>query len=326
MTIAKIAEMIDALPVEAQMNQTIESVTVRASEVEPGDLCFVESPDEAREAVFAGATAIVCNQSCQIETDIPVLRVENVGIAALRLAGSLVDEESVSVEGLDARALTFVKMILTRKKSVAFFDGSWKKSFERLMSREERLFFTDKVHYFRALRPDKTIFTEEADGYVVHADSLFRTTFKLDGYVYRYQPIPFFHFPFLQQAVALCRRYELSYDISRIGWSRHFRPVFTDHEPEAGAPVCGNCIVILSDHIDDIIAGRDYLHETGGVVVKTVVLVPHGFSDERLYYPHYYYNEADILEEVESTTCDYLFVFTQNGGLWKKIQSRLQKD
>ena len=326
MTIAKIAEIIGAVHIDGQTDETIESVTVRVSEVGPGDLCFVEKYDEAQEAIVAGAAVIVCDTSCQIKANITVLQVEDVGEAALRLAGYLVDENYVSIERLDTRAITFVQMIVTRKKMVAILDTSWKKCFEGVMSRDKRLFLTDNEKYFTALRPGKAIFTEEAEGYVVHADSLFRTTFKLDGYVYQYKPMPFFHLPFLQQAVALCRRYELPYDISRIGWSRHFRPIFRDHESKAGAPVCGSCVVVLSDHIDDIVAGRDYLHESGGVVVKTVILVPQGFSDERLYYPHYYYNEVDILEEVESTTCDYLFVLTENTGLWSKIQSRLQKD
>ena len=322
MTIEEIARLTDAKIAEGSIPVKIDNVTIDPEASEKGDLCFAEDEAAIREAAANGASAIVCNQFqvSSMQQDLCCLTVTDVSEAALKLAGHLASEESSAIEFLPSRELSYLKMILTQKKSIAFLPDGWKEAFEIVMSGTKPLIVTDNIAYYQALRPKKAPFAEKADGYVVSADSLFRTTFKIEKYIYQYRQFPHFHLPALQRAIALCQQYALPWRLDRLGYTRHFKPIFLEGEPSVQEVMKNDKVVILSDNLEDILKARAYASDVGNWMAKTIVMVPPKTRVEGVKYPTFYHSAEEVVEMIGSLHYNYLFIYTDDRSLEQRIK------
>ena len=322
MTIETINQIIGG-KIITEGNEEVFRAVVYAKACEEGDLCFVTDAEEKETALAQKAGVLVCTQDLAEEkASCTQIVVEDIKDAAFKLAGEVVSEEDASLELLLEKEMTFLKMILVQKKSVEILPKDWKKAFNRLMESPKRLFLTTDEALFKAARKKKEKYGKKAPGHIVSADSLFRTTFKIDKYIYQYKQMTFFHLPALRTAVALCQEYELDHNIDKIGYTKHFRPVFLEGEPSVQDVMKNDKVVILSDNLEDILEGREYASDIGHWMAKTLVMVPPKTKVEGVKYPTYYHNEEDLLEKIEQLAYNYLFILTQEEGLWQKIQSR----
>ncbi len=327
MTIEEIAALTGATLREGTVSDVIESMTIRPEEAERGDLCFAEDEAGLEIAARSGAAAIVCQR--RVPTPVAckshLLEVEDVPLAALKLAGNLADEERVSLELLMPREITYLKMILKERRSVSPLPKAWKRAFSSMLEAKKPLYVTDDTTFYNALRPQKRAFSERADGYVVSADSLFRTTFKTGKYIYQYKQFPHFHLESLQKAIALCEKYALPYSLDKIGYTKHFRPIFLEGEPSVQEVMKNDKVVILSDNLEDIVLARNYAANVGSWMAKTIVAVPPKTKVEGVKYPTYYRSVDEILELIGSLNYNYLFVYTEDDALAQRIKEfRLQ--
>ena len=306
---------------ETVAGREIESVTLDAAAAEAGDLCFAEELEEVQQASANGATAIVCPQKFHTEVEEGnCLYVQEVFEAALRLAGNLVGEEKSAVEYLTPKELTYLRMIMTHKKSVAFLPERWQDAFEMVMSGAKPLIMTDNMRSYHSLRPQKRPFSDKATGYVVSADSLFRTTFKIEKYIYQYKQFPHFHLSALQRAIALCQKYEIPYTLDRIGYTHHFKPIFLEGEPSVQEVMKNEKVVILSDNLEDILEARAYASDVGNWMAKTIVMVPPKTAVEGVKYPTYYRSTEEIIELIGTLHYNYLFIYTEETSLQQRIE------
>ncbi len=322
MTIKEIAKLTGAELPENNLSAEIDNVTITPEDAEKGDLCFAENEEMLKIASKNGATAVVCSETLDFpaKSDICYLPVKDLPEAALKLAGYLAGEESVGVEFLDTKEVTYLKLILQHQKSIAFLPDTWESAFEMVMGSQKPLIVTDNRHYYNALRPKKVLFGEKVDGYVVSADSLFRTTFKIEKYIYQYRQFPHFHLGALQKAIALCEKYELPYRLDKINYTRHFKPIFLEGEPSVQEVMKNDKVVILSDNLEDILEARSYAANVGSWMAKTIVLVPPKTKVEGVKYPTYYQSDEEILELIGSLNYNYLFVYTDDKSLEEKIK------
>ena len=302
----------------------LSGVTLDAEEATEGDLCFAKEGVSAQRALERGASAVV---TAQIDVAVPgperaLLRVADVGSAALRFAGSLVDESQTAIEYLGPRELTYLKMIMRRPKMLPILPARWEEAFERVMARKNPLLVTGERVLYDALRPGKAPFAERVRGYVVSADTLFRTTFRIEAYIYQYKPFPHFHLDALRRAIALAQKYELPWTLDRIGYTRHFRPVFTEGEPSVQEAMQSAKVVILSDNLEDILTAREYASDVGHWMAKTLVMVPKGMKVEGVKYPAEYSSTEEIADLAVSLHYNYLFILTADTPVEQMIRER----
>ena len=298
--------------------------TVYARECEGEEVCFISDEVEAKEAVRRGAGAVVYAEKAweRLWGDITAIKVDDVKQAAFLLAGYVVSDEDASFELFNEKQMTFLKMILTQKSNIVFLPEEWKKAFTLIMESGKRLFAGTDKEMLKALRKNIKVYDQKAPGYIVSADSLFRTTFKIGKYIYQYKEMTFLHIEHLRSAVAFCETYELPYSIDKVTYTRHFRPIFLEGEPSVQEVMKNDKVVILSDNLEDILEAREYANDIGHWMAKTIVMVPPKTKIEGIKYPTYYRNEEDILEGVRQLSYNYLFVYTQEEGLQHKIRSR----
>jgi len=78
--------------------------------------------------------------------------------------------------------------------------------------------------------------------------------------------------------------------------------------------------VILSDNLEDILKAREYASDVGNWMAKTIVMVPPKTKVEGVKYPTYYRSSEEILELIGTLNYNYLFIYTEDGTLFQKIQ------
>ena len=324
MTIETIQANIDGTVTCKGTCKEVFHATVYAKECEGEDLCFISDEAEAKEAVRRGAGAVVYEESRYEELfrNITAIKVDSVRQAAFLLAGYVVSEEDASFELLSEKQMTFLKMILKRKSNIVFLPKDWKKAFTLIMESGKRLFASIDETMLKALRQKIKVYDRKAPGHIVSADSLFRTTFKINKYIYQYKEMTFIHIDHLRSAVSFCEAYELPYSIDKVTYTKHFRPIFLEGEPSVQEVMKNDKVVILSDNLEDILEAREYASDIGHWMAKTIVMVPPKMKVEGIKYPTHYRNEEDILEGIEKLAYNYLFIYTQDEGLQYKIRSR----
>ena len=327
MQLDKIAEIIGYKGDIADREKEVFRATAFAADAEEGDLCFAGSDAEAEEAIKKGASVVVYekrgDEGLQKLSNgkSTLLGVANVADAALRLAGHITDESTSSIALIDSKTLTFFRMILKQKKSVGVLPEAWQEAFETVIAGEKRFYVTTHAEQFAPLRPKTAPFNEKVTGHVVSADSLFRTTFKIEKYIYQYKPFIHFHLDALRRAVALCEKFELDYTLDHISWTKHLKPIFLEGEPSVQEVMKNEKVVILSDNLEDILEARQYAANVGKWMAKTVVMVPPKTTVEGVKYPTVYRSDEEMLELVGSVAYNYLFIYTDNDKIAGKILS-----
>ncbi len=324
MKLEDIARLIDA---EVTCQGDIKEVFRAVAEVEKceeDDLCFVTDETELQKALHRGAAAVVYSDASLEKKikSVTALHVADVKTAAFLLAGYVVSEEDASCELLHPKELTYLKMILERKSNIVILPEEWRRAFTLVMESGKPIFVGTDETILRALRKKIKYYEKRASGHIVSADSLFRTTFKIDKYIYQYKKMTFLHIDALRRAVAFCKEYGLPYGIDKVNYTRHFRPLFLEGEPSVQEVMKNDKVVILSDNLEDILEAREYAADIGHWMAKTIVMVPPKVKVEGIKYPTHYRSEEDILEGIEKLAYNYLFVYTEDEGLQHKIRSR----
>jgi ferrochelatase len=323
MKLEDICQIINATVIHKGDTEEVFWATVYAQECEEGDLCFVSDSIEFDKALENRAGVVIYSDTVPKNSfyNVTALKVEDIATAALKLAGSVVGEEDASFELLDPKQMTFLKMILQQKSNIAFLPEDWKKAFDMIMQSKKRLFVGTDEKMLKAIRNNKKLYDKKASGQIVSADSLFRTTFKIDKYIYQYKELTFLHIDHLRRAVAFCKEYELPYSIDKVTYTKHFIPIFLEGEPSVQEVMKNDKVVILSDNLEDIVEAREYASDIGHWMAKTIVMVPPKQKVEGIKYPTYYRDDADIMEGIEKLAYNYLFIYTQDEGLRFKIRS-----
>ena len=325
MKLEKIAEIIGATAEGDDLQRELFRATAYADDTEEGDLCFVPDAAAAAVAIGRGAAAVVCDREVEVEKSdaCVLLRVDDAGLAAMRLAGYIRDDASATCWLLGEKEMSFLRMILKDKRNVAFLSDDWQRAFTQLIESEKRLFVGSDAALFSGLRPKQGAFSAKAPGHVVSADSLFRTTFKIGKYIYQYKQMVHFHLPVLQRAVAFCEAHELAYDIDRIGYTRHFMPIFFEGEPSVQQVMTNDRVVILSDNLEDILEAKSYASNVGSWMAKTRVAVPPKTKVEGVKYPTIYHSGEELIALAGSLSYNYLFVYTEEGAVAEEVAAAL---
>lgn len=300
--------------------QAISAATVYPSKVENGDLFFSSSQEEIDKAVSNGAYAIITdNQDVQKSDDeIAWIEVSDIKLAAFKLIRYVVLKKEAEFHLLEPHEMSFLKMVLTHKGNIAFLPDDWKKAFEQILNSDDYLFVSTDKELLKMIKPDVKKLKEDVEGYLI-GDTLFRSTFKVGGYVYQEKELVPFHLDYLLRVVDFCDKYHLPYDIERIRYTKHFQPVFIDTNLQNTGMGKSDRVAIFTDNLEDIARAREYIKRSNNWV-KSIVLTPPKTKVDGIDRPHWFENAEELREILKNVHFNYAFIYNAEKSMLQTIK------
>lgn len=300
--------------------QAIESATVYVSKVEHGDLFFSSNQDEIDQAIANGAYAIVYDDENIVKNDeeIAWIKVSNIQLAAFKLIRYVIIKKEAQFFLLSSHELTFLKLILKHKGNVTFVANDWRKAFEQILNSDSTLFVGTDKELMELIKPDIEKLEREVDGYLV-SDTLFRTTYKVDGFLYQEKELIPFHLEYLLRAVHFCNANNLPYTMDRIKYTKHFLPVFIDTKLRSTQASKSDKVTIFTDSISDIAKAREYVMRSN-MWVKSVVFTPPKTKIPGIDHPHWFETEAEVRELLKNIHFNYAFIYNADKSILNTIK------
>jgi len=299
---------------------SIESASVYYSKIEHGDLFFSSDQEEIDQAIANGAYAIVYADDSIIKHDneIAWIKVSDLQLAAFKLIRYVVIKKEAKFFLLSDHELTFLKMILVHKGNIKFIGKDWKKAFEQILNSECSLFVGTDKELLELIKPDVPKLNKEVEGYIV-SDTLFRTTFKVGGYVYQEKELIPFHLEYLLRAIDFCDAHQLVYSIDRLKYTKHFTPVFIDGNLKSTKASKSDKVAIFTDNLADITKAREYVMRSN-MWVKSVVMTPPKTKVPGIDHPHWFATKEELQELLKNIHYNYAFIYKADKSMLNTIQ------
>jgi len=300
--------------------QAIDAATVYVSKVDQGDLFFSSNQEEIDQAVKNGAFAIVYDDENILRTDeeIAWIKVSSIKLAAYKLIRYVTIKKETQFFHVAEHELTFLKMILTHKTNISFISNDWRKAFEQILNAHDSLFVGTDKELMHLIKPDVQKLEKEVEGYVV-SDTLFKTTFKVGGFVYQEKDLIPFHLEYLLRVIHFCNENALPYDLERLKHSKHFTPVYIDTQLQTTHSSQSTQVAIFTDNIADIVEAREYIRRTN-TWVKGIVITPPKTKVPGIDRPHWYENEEEVRDILKNTLFNYAFIYAANKSILNTIK------
>ncbi len=300
--------------------QAIVAATVYYSKVEHGDLFFSSNQEEIDQAIANGAYAIVYDDDniSREDEEIAWIKVSDIQLAAFKLIRYVIIKKDAKFYLLSEHELTFLKMILIHKGNISFIANDWRKAFEQILNSDAGLFVgADKV-LMQLIKSDIQKLDREVEGYPI-SDTLFKSTFKVDGFVYQEKELIPFHLEYLLRVVHLCKIEDLAFSIDRIKYTKHFMPVFIDGELKSTKPSKSDKVAIFTDNIKDITEAREYVMRSN-MWVKSIVITPPKTKIPGIDRPHWFESEEEVREILKNTLFNYAFIYNADRKILHTIK------
>ena len=168
------------------------------------------------------------------------------------------------------------------------------------------------------IKPDAFILNKEASCEII-TDTLFKTTFKISGYIYQEKEIAPFHVDYLQRVVEFCDKHDFPYDLDRVKYTKHFIPIFIDGFLNVMIPSKSDKVAIFINNLKDINRAREYVRYNG-MWVKTIVMTPPKTKVEGVDRPNWYNSIDEAREILKNTYFNYAFVYAVDKSLLTNIR------
>ena len=300
--------------------QAIEAATVYHSKVDHGDLFFSSNQEEIDKAIENGAYAIVYDDENIVRNDneIAWIKVSDIQLAAFKLIRYVIIKKEAQFFLLSEHELTFLKMILLHKNNISFVSNDWRKAFEQILNSEDSLFVGTDKELMKLIKPDVVKLEREVEGYPV-SDTLFRSTFKVGGFVYQEKELIPFHLEYLLRAIDFCENQDLPYSVDRIKYTKHFMPVFIDLKLKSTRPSNSDRVAIFTDSLSDITKAREYVMRSN-MWVKSIVLTPPKTKVPGIDHPHWFNNEEEVRELLKNIHFNYAFIYNADKSILNTIK------
>ncbi len=300
--------------------KAIESATVFVSKVEHGDIFFSSNQEEIDQALANGAYAIIYDDENieRKDDEIAWIKVSDIQLAAFKLIRYATIKKEAQFFYIAEHELTFMKMILTHKTNISFISSDWRKAFEQILNAQDSLFVGTDKDLMHLIKPDIQKLEKEVDGYVV-SDTLFKTTFKVGGFVYQEKDLIPFHLEYLLRVIHFCNENALAYDLERLKHTKHFTPVFIDAQLKSTRSSQSDQVAIFTDNIADIVEAREYIRRTN-TWVKGIFITPPKTKVPGIDRPHWFENEEEVRQILKNTLFNYAFIYNADKSILNTIK------
>ena len=298
----------------------INSVSVYPSKIEEGDLFISNDPEEIASALKKGAYAIIFSDPAVKITDDEVawIQVKEIQKAAFKLIRYVLISREASFYLLNDHELSFLKMVVTQKSNMEILPDDWRKMFEKILNSSLKMFIGTNEALMKMIKPDVAILNKDASCEII-TDTLFRTTFKINGYIYQEKEITPFHVDYLQRVVEFCDLHHFPYDLDRVKYTKHFVPVFIDGFLNVMKPSKSDKVAIFTDNLKDIYKAREYVRYNG-TWVKTIVLTPPKTKVDGVDRPNWYESVDEARDILKNAYFNYAFVYALDKSMLPKIR------
>ncbi|MDQ7085006.1 MAG: hypothetical protein Q9M36_08755 [Sulfurovum sp.] len=302
--------------------QAIESATVFYSKVDHGDLFISSNQEEIDHAIDNGAYAIIYDDESIIKKDLEIawIKVSNIQWAAFKLVRYVIIKKEALFYLLSEHELTFLKMILKHKGNVAFISNDWRKAFEQILNTDASLFVGTDKELMELIKPDIATLEREVEGYLV-SDTLFKSTYKVGGFLYQEKDLIPFHLEYLLRTIHFCNVHTLATTMDRIKYTKHFLPIFIDAKLRSTQASKTDRVAIFTDNTSDITKAREYVMRSN-MWVKSVVFTPPKTKVPRIDHPHWFHNEEEVRDLLKNIHYNYAFIYNAD----KKILNTISEE
>jgi len=209
-------------------------------------------------------------------------------------------------------------MILTHKSNIVFIKDDWRQAFEQIINSNDTLFVGVNKDMIATITPNFKKTSSKYDGYLV-SDTLFRSTFKVGGYVYQEKEITPIHIEPLLRVVDLCNKESLPYSLDKLKYTKHFKPVFIDLKLQSTRASNSDRVAIFTDNIEDIALAREYVKQSN-MWVKSIVLTPPKTKIPNIDHPYWFSNEEEVREILKSIHFNYAFIYNADKSILKTME------
>ena len=320
MTIEALLNLTDGILKNTPSIQAIEGATVFPSKVEHGDLFISSNKDEIDTALENGAYCIIYDDETIVisDSDTAWIKVHSIEEAAFKLLRYVILEKEASFFYLNEHENSFLKMILLQKSNIIFIANEWRKAFEQILNSSQKLFVGTNKELMHRIKPDVKILNTDVEGYMVD-DTLFKSTFKVNNYVYQDKELAPFHLNYLLSVIDFCKDNDLPYSVDRVKYTKHFVPVFIDGALNTTHSSKSDKVVIFADNLQDINRAREYI-KFNGTWVKSIVLTPPKTKVDNIARPHWFETEEEVREILKSVHFNYAFIYSLDKSVLNQIK------
>ena len=298
----------------------INSVSVYPSKIDQGDLFISNDSEEIASALANGAYGVIFSDSTIKVTDDEVawIQVDDIQKAAFKLIRYVLISREASFYLFTAHELSFMKMIVTQKSNMEILPDNWRKMFEKILNSDSKMFVGTDDILMKMIKPDVAILNKDASCEII-TDTLFKTTFKINSYIYQEKDIAPFHVDILQRVVDFCDLHHFPYDLDRVKYTKHFVPVFIDGFLNVMNPSKSDKVAIFTDNLQDVYKAREYVRYNGAWV-KTIVLTPPKTKVDGVDRPNWYSNIDEARDVLKNAYFNYAFVYALDKTMLPKIR------
>ncbi len=320
MKIEDIVNLTEGILTNIPKVQAIESATVYYSKVEHGDLFISSNQEEIDNAIKNGAYAIIYDDESieKKDDEIAWIKVSDIKLASFKLVRYVILKKEASFYLLSNHELTFLKMILTYKGNIKFLTDDWRQGFEQIINSDGSLFVGTDRELMEMIKPDIERLEREVEGYGV-SDTLFKSTFKVDGFVYQEKEMIPFHLEYLLRVVEFCKSKSLPFSIDKLRYTKHFTPIFIDANLNSTASSKSDKVAIFTDNTADISRAREYVKRSN-MWVKSIVLTPPKTRINGIDHPHWFNSEEEIQEILKNIHYNYAFIYKADKSILRTMK------
>ena len=309
MTIENLINIVGGKLTNEPKIKKVESATIYPSKVDSGDLFFACDNEDIEKAVENGAYAIVYSGDIEIkDPEIAYIKVDSVKSASINFLRYVTLQKGCKIYLFEDVEISFLKQIAYRRSSVyTILTHDWQKSFEAILNSDYEIYITDSKELAESISPNYQTQDELAYGYVV-SDSLLKTTFKIDKYIYQNALMPPFFIDNIRRVVKFCQDHDIDYDINRLKYTKEFKPYYIENDLSPANIGTTEKVLIFVNSLKVIEKAIQYLRYDGKWI-KSIVLTPPKTKMETVSRPNWYETVEEAKEILKNEFFHYAFCY-----------------
>ena len=313
MYIENLLHLIDGKIINEPKVKKVESATIYPSKVEMGDLFFACNKEDISKAVERGAYAIVYEgEAPEIEDkEIAYIKVSSIKEATIKFLRFILTQKESKIYYFEDIESSLLKQISTKKSSIyTILSDNWQKSFESILNSSYDIFIITNLNDAKTLSPNYKSLEELANGYII-SDSLLKTTFKIEKYIYQNVEIAPFFIDNLRKVVKFCQDNDIEYDLNRIKYTKEFKPIYVDKNLNALPKGSSERVLIFVNSTKVVDKSIEYLRKQGKWI-KSLVFTPPKTKLETVDRPTWFNNPNEVKEILKKEHFHYAFCYKLN--------------
>ncbi len=310
MTIENLINIIGGQIINKPKITKIESATIYHSKVELGDLFFAIDNEHIDKAVENGAYAIVFEgEKPKIkDNEIVYIKVDSIKDTTVKFLRYIIAQKEAKIFYFEDIEASLLKQISFRKSTIfTILDNNWQKNFETILNSNFDIYITTNKDDAKTLSPKYKIQSNLVNGYIV-SDSLLKSTFRIEKFVYQDMELAPFFIDNLRKVVAFCQESSIEYDINRLKYTKEFKPYFVDKDLNIVPKGTTERVLIFISTLKIIEKSINYLKYDGRWVKRLTLTPPKTKldSDDK---PTWYHNSKEAKEILKNNHFHYAFCY-----------------